>query len=49
MRHHQWVSDLRHAPTQPRPLATLGWTQFVIVGIVIVAVLVLTGALILPQ
>lgn len=47
MRHHQWAADIRHATSPQKPIATLGWTQFVIVAIVIVAVLVLTGAMLL--
>lgn len=49
MRHHQWAADIRHASSAPKPLATLGWTQFVIVAIVIVAVLLLTGVVLWPR
>lgn len=45
MRHHVWVSERRHPLTPP---FTLGWTQFAIILIVIAAVLLLTGALVLP-
>ncbi len=48
MRHHHFVSDIRHASPEQKPLATLGWTQFVIVAVVIVAVLLLTGVAVWP-
>jgi hypothetical protein len=46
MRHHAWVSEHRHAI--PKPPLTLGWTQFALILIVIAAVLLLTGAVVLP-
>jgi hypothetical protein len=46
MRHHQWVSEHRHAA--PAPVVTLGWTQFTLILIIIAAVLLLTGAVVLP-
>jgi hypothetical protein len=48
MRHHQWVSDVHQAHPGPGPIATLGWTQFTIVAVIIAAVLLLAGAVIWP-
>jgi hypothetical protein len=47
MKHHQFVSDARPHATL-RPIATLGWTQFTIVAVVIAAVLLIAAALIWP-
>jgi len=47
MRHHAQVSEHRHI--LPAPIATLGWTQFTIILIVIAAVLLLTGAVVWPS
>ena len=46
MRHPAWVSGRRHGMLNP-PFK-LGWTEFAIILIVIVAVVFLTGALVLP-
>lgn len=46
MRHHAWVSEHRHA--EPASPVTLGWMQFTFILIVIAAVLLLTGAVVLP-
>ena len=47
MKHHEFVSGIRPR-VGLRPIATLGWTQFAIVAVVIAAVLLLTGVAILP-
>ncbi len=47
MKHHEFVSGIRPRVGM-RPIATLGWTQFAIVAVVIAAVLLLTGVAILP-
>jgi hypothetical protein len=46
MRHHAWVSERRH--TESAPPVTLGWMQFTLILIVIAAVLLLTGAVVMP-
>ncbi|MBI2223278.1 MAG: hypothetical protein HYU53_18975 [Acidobacteria bacterium] len=48
MRHHQFVSDTRHAHSGPGPIATLGWTEFAIAAAIIAAVLLLAGIVIFP-
>ncbi len=49
MRHHQWVSDVPHAPAGPKLITTFGWMAFVFIGLVLAIAIVMTGALIWPR